>query len=369
MDASAQTDAEMDEEALHQQPLYSTAPAEQRAELSTNKHVKSLIRSGVDLIAADAWYHRSCRAKFLSKTDRAVQKAPMESSVSPQLCHKNASASICSYIQVEVIEEKRSIFVSGLLEMYKAEYISMGGDQADVESYWAQNLQRKTSISFGDKIKIKLADQRRGNFVFNSVIPEDEAFARLHCHAEEHLQNDKLRWAALHLRSQIMKLPKSRTHNPATVQNLKESAPDIPAQLDLFFRSLLGGLTPKFRGAQKDGFDRKVTSMASDAIFNVTGGTVKPWKHTAVGLGMASLTGSKLTLQILNRSGHSISYSETRGIETEFAYSVESCDHHAPDGIKLNPGLATASVWDNNDANVETLDGKATLHTTVGHTY
>ena len=51
----------------------------QRAELSTNERVKSLMRSGVDLIAAEAWYHGSCRGKFLSETDWAVQKAPMES--------------------------------------------------------------------------------------------------------------------------------------------------------------------------------------------------------------------------------------------------------------------------------------------------
>ena len=51
--------------------------------------------------------------------------------------------------------------------------------------------------------------------------------------------------------------------------------------------------------------------MASDAIYNVTHGTVKPWKHTALGLGFASLTGSKLAMQILNRTGHCISYSET----------------------------------------------------------
>lgn len=75
-----------------------------------------------------------------------------------------------------------------------------------------------------------------------------------------------------------------------------------------------------------DGIDGKVTSMASDAIFNVTRGTVKPWKHTALGLGMASLTGSKLTLQILNRSGHSISYTEAKALETEFAYSPNPGD-------------------------------------------
>lgn len=109
--------------------------------------------------------------------------------------------------------------------------------------------------------------------------------------------------------------------------------------------------------------------MASDAIYNVTNGTVKPWKHTVVALWFASLRGSKLTMQILNRIGYSISYSETKGLETEFAYSVEDDERDAPDGIRLDPNLATAFVWDNNDANIETIDGKATLHATVGHTY
>lgn len=96
---------------------------------------------------------------------------------------------------------------------------------------------------------------------------------------------------------------------------------------------------------------------------------MKPWKHTAMGLGLASLTGSKLSLQILNRAGHSISYSDTKGLETEFAYSVSSEGYDAPDGIRLLPNRSTASVWDNNDANIDTVDGKGTLHNTVGHTY
>ena len=109
--------------------------------------------------------------------------------------------------------------------------------------------------------------------------------------------------------------------------------------------------------------------MASDAIYNVSHGAVKPWKHTAMGLGFASLTGSKLAMQILNRTGHCISYSETKGLETEFAYAVQNDKRDAPDGILLYPQLATASAWDNNDANIETINGKDTLHVTVGHTY
>lgn len=82
-----------------------------------------------------------------------------------------------------------------------------------------------------------------------------------------------------------------------------------------------------------------------------------------MGLGMPSLIGYKLTQEILNLSGHSISHCQTKGLETELLCSVESCNRHAPDGIELSPDLATALVWDNNDANAETLDGKAALYT------
>ena len=74
-------------------------------------------------------------------------------------------------------------------------------------------------------------------------------------------------------------------------------------------------------------------------------------------------------MRILNRLGHSISYSEVKGLETEFAYSIDSHGSDVPDGIQCNPNLATASVWDNNDSNIETLDGKDIFHATVGHTY
>ena len=91
--------------------------------------------------------------------------------------------------------------------------------------------------------------------------------------------------------------------------------------------------------------------------------------NTNLGLGLFSLTGSKLSLQILNRLGHRTSYCEAKDLETEFAYLVELLDRDSPGGIQLYLYLATASVCDNNDASAETLDGKATLHATVGHTY
>lgn len=161
----------------------------------------------------------------------------------------------------------------------------------------------------------------KGNYVSNASLSDEQAKTQLYDTAKEYEENEKLRWLALHLRFQIMNLQKTNAPDPATVQNLKEAAPEILQQLDLFFRSLLIGITPTSQGVQKGAIDRKVTSMASDAIFNVSHGTVNPWKHTAMSLGLASLTGSKLSLQILNRAGHSNIYNEATGLETEFAYS------------------------------------------------
>ncbi|XP_068200383.1 uncharacterized protein [Palaemon carinicauda] len=339
----------------------------ERAPRSKNEYFKNFIMSMMseaDLIAKEGKYHKSCRIDFMHETD-----IKQSNSGSSRDVHKKAYGSLYSTIQQQVVQNKRSLLISSLLNRYREEYCSNGGDFKDVASYTPQNLSRKIQGSFGDKICITLADARRGNYIYNASLSQEQGKAQLYDDAREYEENEKLTWAALHLWSQIMQLPKSKTSNPATVQNLKECSPDIPKQVDQFFRTLLTGIPPTFQGSQKGAMDRKVSSMASDAIFNVSRGTIKLWKHTVMGLGLASLTGSKIALQVLNRAGHSLSYSETKELETEFAYSVSSDGLDAPDGIRLLPDRATGFVWDNNDANVETLDGKSTLHSTVGHTY
>ncbi|XP_030837116.1 uncharacterized protein LOC105437992 [Strongylocentrotus purpuratus] len=334
----------------------------QRVRYSNNERIRSLIWSGVDLIAKEAEYHKSCRISFLKETE---DRCPSEDG-SHFVSHKKAFASTIAHIQDEVIEKKHTVLLSSLLEMYKKEFIVIA--ERNIPSYTSQNLMRKIKDHFKDNIKTALADQRRGNFIYCSVLLEEEARARLEEDSIRYEEDSKVRWAALHLRSEILKVPKTNTPNPVTVQNVKECAAKIPAQLDLFFRTLLCGMGSSCT-AQKESVERKVNAMSSDAMYNVTRGSTRPWKNTVLGLGLASLTGCKIALQVLNRLGHCISYSEIKGIESEFAYSVADDQHDVPDGIALQPNLATASVWDNNDANVETLDGKETFHATVGHTY
>ena len=78
---------------------------------------------------------------------------------------------------------------------------------------------------------------------------------------------------------------------------------------------------------------------------------------------MGTAAGSKVVLRILNRLGNSISYDEVKTLETELAFSAEKSNS---DGILLLPNLGTGLAWDNYDVNMETLDGKDTLHATFG---
>ena len=109
--------------------------------------------------------------------------------------------------------------------------------------------------------------------------------------------------------------------------------------------------------------------MSSDAVYNASRGSVRPWKQTVLGLGLGSLTGSQLILRILNRLGSTLSYDEIKALETEFVYSAEANAKEAPYSARLNPTLGTGLAWDNYDVNMETIDGKDTFHATVGICY
>lgn len=68
-------------------------------------------------------------------------------------------------------------------------------------------------------------------------------------------------------------------------------------------------------------------------------------------------------VEILNKLGHSISYSQVEELETELAYDCAANTEILPYNlIPLNPNLRTHVAFDNFDLYVETNSGKNTLH-------
>lgn len=336
------------------------------APFTTNERIKALVSGGIDLIAKEAQYHKSCRRDFFKEME-SQGNSESSSDTSTRKLHSETFSTIAELIQNEIISSGNAMFVSSLYDLYKVEFLGNGGTEDDIGSYTTQALTRKIKDKFGDQVSIKLFNKHKGNFLYSSSLSEDEGKARLH--SERERWQTHVRSAAMYLRNVILEMPKYKTPTPTSADTLKTCSPELPDDLMLFFRTLLSGLSKSTSDANKSNVDRKVMAMSSDAVFNVSRGLIRPWKQTALGLGISTLTGSALILRILNRLGYSLSYDEVKSLETEFAFSAHENDCESADGIKFQPDLATGLAWDNYDVNIETLDGRDTLHATVGICY
>ena len=88
-------------------------------------------------------------------------------------------------------------------------------------------------------------------------------------------------------------------------------------------------------------------------------------KHLLLASGIKSLTGNVEIVHILNRLGHSISYSSMLEIDTAIAMQrQESSNYLIPDCV--NPYIFTTIAWDNIDKCEETLTGAGSTHRVNG---
>ena len=334
------------------------------AKARNDERILSLLSTGIDLIAKECKYHRSCRqGYFNSINNRKVIINPDQSS---RKCHANTFEIIAKHIEKEIFVSKRSVLMSTIFDLYAAEYVSNGGLQDDVDRYSVQSLTDKIGDRFKNKVSISLLDRRKGNILHDSSISETEAKASLTQNSDEYHLINKIISVALELRTLIKAMPKTKTPDHVSINTLKSSAPVLPEPVMILFRTLFQGLNTNLN----DVVERKVMAMASDTVFNTTRGTVRPWKHTVTGLALSSITGSKTVCQVLNRCGHAISYDEVKSLETEMAYACCKETRETPDGMTIaDDSLATGTAWDNYDVLLETLDGKNTLHATFGIAY
>ena len=104
---------------------------------------------------------------------------------------------------------------------------------------------------------------------------------------------------------------------------------------------------------------RLVRSFDQDMVYAISQG--RPPKHIVLPFAVKSLTGNIELIHILNRLGHSVSYSKVQEIDTALCLqklSVSTGDVALPGNIFSN--VFTTLAWDNIDRLEETLSGENT---------
>ena len=116
---------------------------------------------------------------------------------------------------------------------------------------------------------------------------------------------------------------------------------------------------------------RAVESMTDDVIHSVSNGSILTLKHTLVGCGIHSLSGSRLPIDILHKLNNSCTYDRIREIGTAQAeLAQEFAKGNFP--LPLIPKDDSSKVlvhfwWDNFDSLKENKDGS--IHTCHGVAY
>lgn len=297
------------------------------------KNDTNILVLGEDLIAKGMQYHNSCRRDY-------VREETMEAAETShrRKHHHEAFRKLSFFIKNEIIIKKKPMMGSLLLQLYQQEYMAAGGSAAQINEYNVQNLLKKIKRNFKD-IQVYKYSNKTGAFVFPVSMTNEEAGAKI---KNMSTKEEEIRTAAMILRTEILTIPPQQKPCPTFIPALKETAPTIPPLVQLFFDTLINGLQRRCND-QSELIDVRSTAMASDAMFNCTKGSLRPWKHEALGLGLATLTGSKSMLTILNRLGHSISYDEVKRLETEIGFSCSSGERETPSGLQLRPDLATGN--------------------------
>ena len=111
-----------------------------------------------------------------------------------------------------------------------------------------------------------------------------------------------------------------------------------------------------------------VQSFSQDIIYAVTCGKMKPPKHILPSYKVTTLTGNIEIIQVLNRSGHSVSYSQLEENNTALCLQKLTANLNQTTILPgtIQPNLFTNLARHNIDRLEETLTEKGTVHQVNG---
>ena len=136
------------------------------AKNSNNEHLIRLLDSGVDLIAQEAYYHKSCRKLF----DKAVKNNKKEDASGSRTMHNVAFNRLEVELRKQIIECNTAMLLPQIYDLYKHIYVEAGGNLEDLTGYTNQSLKTKVMRAFNGELSEHMYDRRKGIFLFRSSI-------------------------------------------------------------------------------------------------------------------------------------------------------------------------------------------------------
>ena len=306
--------------------------------------VETRLNGCVDLVAADAIYHKQCHSKFMLNknllspcNDTDCKKGGRK----PDVEMLEYFEMLCLWLENEAEEE---LYTLEELRLKMFEF-SKGNDVYSVK--W---LKQKLCDKYKDTLYFADVDGKPNVLCFknktSSIINEkwyNDKKSKVEDEAERIVET-----AAKIILSEIRALETNMGQYPTTddISNLEQSKSIIPHCLQKFLSVLVKSPV-------------KQNSIGQCLLYAVRPRSVIPPILFGLGVEMDHVIGSKWAITELNKLGFSVSYDEITRFKQNVVHST-----NIEDAILSSHSGGSFTQWiaDNVDHNIATLDGKQTFH-------
>ena len=334
---------------------------------TANHDTKILAIVSRELVAAEACYHKSCYRNYTRPVFEEATYIGSAEDKEYNLIESKAHQKLFNHIRSNVLENPRLVKLTEITQQLVLFMQELGA--REIRESTKTHLRRKLESEF--KSLLLFEDLLGNNRLF--VVPETLSKLQL---AKEvaHLLEEKIssnasktevvHQAALDLRETILST-KDTISWPPKQSELTVDAVAIPDNVRSFLSTLPTGNREK---SSSQRVQRLVNSFGQDLVFGVSCGRVKTPKHILLPYAVKSLTNNVELIQIVNRCGHGMSYSQIEELNTALCLQKLAATPEnmipLPDNIK--PYISTSLAWDNIDRLEETLSGEGTSHRVNG---
>lgn len=292
---------------------------------------------------SDIYYHIICFNDHKSRFEKQITPQKSRHDVLKQSIHSVVFAKLSQNLNETMIEKDEIRPLTDIHNTYKAIFEEEKLNSNSTETFYrSQYLLEKILKSFSSLTKTVFKNR---TYVHKSTLTNDKILAKIIEIKDS--WSAKVKDVGFYIRQCVAKMDvKSLPKRNIMLKDILRGECDIPKELSLLVESLLKGPNGKNNSIK----DKKVECICSSIILAMSNGKVKPAPAIILGMATKSLTGSRKMLEILNRMGHSISYSVVEELETELAYASSIRQLTLPEGLIANhPELNTHLAFDNYD--------------------
>lgn len=294
-------------------------------------------------------YHTTCFNDHRSRFERQITPQKSQQDVSKQSVHSTVFSKLFKNLNDSLIQADEVRALSDIYNTYKAifeeekESMNLSSSETVFRSQYLLDRILKHLPSLTKTVF------KYRTYVHKSTLDNDKIFTKIF-----ELQCDwsvKIKEVAFYIRQCAVKMDvKTLPKRNIMLTDIIRGECEIPKELKLLVGSLLKG--PK--GANNSIKEKKIECICSSVILAMFNGRVKPAAAIQLGMAIKSLSGSRKVLDILNRMGHSISYTVVEELETELAYGGSIRQLTLPEGLIAGiPELNTHIAFDNYDRYVK----------------